>query len=151
MNHENIEWYRQNFSAVFTDFHLFEEYLGLDGPELDQRVRHYLDRLQIADKVQVQDGRLSTIALSQGQRKRLALLTTLLEDRPVYVFDEWAADQEPQFRDTFYREILSDLKQQGKTVIVITHDDRYFDCADRIVKLELGRLADPVTPPTPRP
>jgi len=104
-------------------------------------VRHYLHQLQIAHKVTVQDGRLSTVALSQGQRKRLALLTALLEDRPIYLFDEWAADQEPRFREVFYKELLPGLKRRGKTVIVITHDDRYFGCADQLVKLDFGQIA----------
>lgn len=141
IDHDNIEWYRQNSSAVFTDFHLFEDYLGFDRPGIDAEVQRYLDELQIAHKVTVQDGRLSTVDLSQGQRKRLALLTALLEDRQIYVFDEWAADQEPRFRDVFYHEILTDLKRRGKTVIVITHDDRYFGCADQLVKLDLGLVA----------
>ncbi len=141
IDHDNIEWYRQNSSAVFTDFHLFEDYLGFDRPGIDAEVQRYLDELQIAHKVTVQDGRLSTVDLSQGQRKRLALLTALLEDRQIYVFDEWAADQEPRFRDVFYHEILTDLKRRGKTVIVITHDDRYFDCADQLVKLDFGLVA----------
>lgn len=134
----NVEWFRQNCSAVFTDFHLFEDYLGFDRPGIDDEVRGYLADLQLADKVTVRDGRLSTVALSQGQRKRLALLTALLEDRPLYVFDEWAADQEPGFREVFYMRILSRLRDRGKTVVVITHDDRYFHCADQIVKLDFG-------------
>jgi putative pyoverdin transport system ATP-binding/permease protein len=148
IDHGNVEWFRQNCSAIFTDFHLFEDYLGFDRPGIDDEVRHYLTELQIAHKVTVQDGRLSTIALSQGQRKRLALLTALLEDRQIYVFDEWAADQEPRFREVFYNEILPGLKRRGKTVIVITHDDRYFRGADQIVKLDFGQIAD-MEPPTP--
>ncbi len=142
IDHENIEWFRQSSSAIFTDFYLFEEYLGFDRPGLDGEVGRYLEQLQIAHKVTVQDGRLSTIDLSQGQRKRLALLTALLEDRQIYVFDEWAADQEPKFRDVFYQEILTELKQRGKTVIVITHDDRYFHRADQLVKLDFGRVVE---------
>ena len=142
IDHENIEWFRQNSSAVFTDFHLFEDYLGFDRPGIDEEVRGYLEELQIAHKVTVRDGKLSTLALSQGQRKRLALLTALLEDRQIYVFDEWAADQEPRFREVFYTEILAGLKHRGKTVIVITHDDRYFDCADQIVKLDFGKIVE---------
>lgn len=142
IDHENIEWFRQNTSAIFTDFHLFDDYLGFDRPDLDDEVRRYLRMLKIDDKVTVDDGHLSTVALSQGQRKRLALVTALLEDRPIYLFDEWAADQEPQFRDTFYREILADLAARGKTVIVITHDDRYFDIADRLIKLEVGQVVE---------
>ncbi|MFT4087835.1 MAG: ATP-binding cassette domain-containing protein [Gordonia sp. (in: high G+C Gram-positive bacteria)] len=136
----NVEWFRHTSSAVFTDFHLFEDYLGyLDRPGIDAEVSRLLDRLGLSHKVSVRDGRLSTLALSQGQRKRLALVTALLEDRAMYVFDEWAADQEPQFRETFYREILDDLRRRGKTVVVITHDDRYFPLADQLVKLDFGR------------
>ncbi len=147
IGHHNIEWFRQNCSAIFTDFHLFEDYLGFDRPGIDDEVRHLLDELQLAHKVSVRDGRLSTVALSQGQRKRLALLTALLDDRPVYLFDEWAADQEPWFREVFYTEILPALARRGKTVIVITHDDRYFHCADQIVKLDFGQIADTTSHP----
>jgi putative ATP-binding cassette transporter len=132
--------YRQLFSVVFSDFHLFERLLGLEAPALDQHARRYLEELRIAHKVQIENGVLSTTDLSQGQRKRLALLTAYLEDRAVYLFDEWAADQDPVFKEVFYREILSRLRQRGKAVVVISHDDRYYPLADRIVKLEDGRV-----------
>jgi putative ATP-binding cassette transporter len=142
---EGGEAYRQLFSVVFVDFYLFDTLFGLDGPTpdgktLDGRARRYLETLQIAGKVDVQGGRLSTIDLSHGQRKRLALLTAYLEDRPIYVFDEWAADQDPAFREVFYRELLPELRARGKTVVVISHDDRYYSLADRLLKLEYGRL-----------
>lgn len=94
--------------------------------------------------VSVSNGVLSTTNVSRGQRKRLALLTAYLEDRPVYVFDEWAADQDPAFRKAFYLRLLPELRDRGKTVIAITHDDRYFGCADRIIKLEEGRVVEMV-------
>jgi putative ATP-binding cassette transporter len=94
----------------------------------------------LSHKVEIRDGKLSTLDLSHGQRKRLALLTAWLEDRPIYVFDEWASDQDPAFRQLFYRQFLPALRDNGKTVIVITHDDRYYDIADRLIKLERGRL-----------
>lgn len=136
----NREWYRQHFSAIFSDFFLFDRYLGFNHTNLDQEVERYLRQLQLDHKVQVRDGVLSTTRLSQGQKKRLALLTAYLEDRPVYLFDEWASDQEPLFRELFYKQILVKLKERGKTVIVITHDDRYFHLADRIVKLDYGKI-----------
>lgn len=137
---ETRDDYRQLFSAVFSDFYLFESLLGLEGPETDARARTRLTQLQLDHKVQVEDGVLSTTELSQGQRKRLALLTAYLEDRSIYLFDEWAADQDPMFKDVFYLQILPELKAQGKTVIVITHDDRYYRVADRVVKLDYGRV-----------
>nr|QEO74618.1 ABC transporter related protein [uncultured bacterium] len=136
----NRDSYRQNFSTVFSDGFIFETLLGLDKPELDQEAQDYLAQFQIDHKVQVKDGVLSTIDLSQGQRKRLALLTAYLENRPVYVFDEWAADQDPQFREVFYYQLLPGLIAKGKTVIVISHDDRYYHVADRIISLDYGKI-----------
>ncbi len=140
ISENNVEWYRQHFSAIFYDFYLFESYLGFNQTNIDQEVKHYLKQLQLDHKVKVKDGVLSTTNLSAGQRKRLALLTAYLEDRPIYLFDEWASDQEPLFRELFYKQILVNLKDCGKTVIVITHDDRYFHLADRIVKLDYGKV-----------
>ncbi len=140
----NSEWHREHFAAIFADFYLFADVLGengqLDG--LEERVDHYLQRLGLAHKVQFVDGRLSTTALSQGQRKRLALLLLMMEGREVLLLDEWAADQDPVFRHVFYHELLPELQAAGKTVIAITHDDRYFDVADRIYRLDYGQLVD---------
>ena len=137
---ENIESYRQLFSAVFSDFYLFDKLLGLDHGNLDEDAQHYLSQLQLTHKVQVSGGQLSTTDLSQGQRKRLALLTAYLEDRPFYIFDEWAADQDPAFKNIFYLSLLPELKERGKTALVITHDDRYYHVADRVVKLNYGSV-----------
>ena len=136
----NRDDYRQLFSAVFSDFYLFDSLLGLKGANLDAQAQRYLRQLHLDRKVKIQGHELSTVALSQGQRKRLALLTAYLENRPFYLFDEWAADQDPEFKNIFYRQLLPDLKARGKTVLVITHDDNYFSCADRIIKLDYGKL-----------
>ena len=132
--------YRQRFAAVFFDFYLFDRLFGLEATDLDAESQKYLDLLQLSNKLEIKDGKLTTVDLSQGQRKRLALLNAYLEDRPIYVFDEWAADQDPQFKNIFYYELVPDLKARGKTVFVISHDDRYFDVADRVIKLESGKL-----------
>jgi putative pyoverdin transport system ATP-binding/permease protein len=139
---DNREWYRQHFSVVFGDFFLFDKLLGTgkDAAKLDAEAQDYLQLLQIEHKVQIKDGILSTTNLSQGQRKRLALLTAYLEDRPIFLFDEWAADQDPIFRDIFYHQLLPDLKQRGKLVFAISHDDRYFHLADRVIKLDYGKV-----------
>ena len=137
---QNIDSYRQNFSAVFADFHLFEDILD-SSPGQTERAQYYLQRLGLAHKVKLVDGRYSTLNLSSGQRKRLALVSAYLENRPILLFDEWAADQDPQFKRVFYQELLPELKAAGKTVIVISHDDAYFDCADRLLKLADGQRA----------
>lgn len=137
---ESRDEYRQQFSAVFSDYHLFKPFYGIDRAGIDAKSGELLDKLGLQRKVSIQDGELSTLDLSQGQRRRLALLTALLEDRQIYLFDEWAADQDPTFKRTFYHEIIPLLKSVGKTVIVITHDEQYFGIADRILRFEEGKI-----------
>jgi len=140
------EWYRDHFSVVFADCFVFNKLLGLMGPDLDVTARRYLQLLQIDHKVNLlvtpQGREFSTVDLSTGQRKRLALVTAYLEDRPYYVFDEWAADQDPEYKKIFYSKLLPDLRNRGKAVVVITHDDRYFHLGDRVIKLEDGKIVD---------
>ena len=145
----NRDFFRQHFSVVFSVPYLFKKLLGLTRVDLDERARGYIRQLHLDHKIEVRDGRLSTTNLSQGQRKRLALLTAYLEDRPIYVFDEWAADQDPVFKEIFYLELLFELKARGKTVVVISHDDRYYHLADRIIKLENGHIQSEEIPGAP--
>ena len=140
--------YRQLFTTVFSDFYLFQDLLAGEGgaPQpLPEAARPYLERLEIAHKVSVRDGAFSTTDLSTGQRKRLALVHAWLEGRPVLVFDEWAADQDPAFRHLFYTELLPELRAKGHLVVVISHDDRYFHVADRVVRMGKGQLLDDST------
>ncbi|MEX3777271.1 cyclic peptide export ABC transporter [Pseudomonas sp. MYb118] len=136
---EGRDDYRQLFTTIFADYYLFDELVQGDQ-QVPEDANRYLERLEIAHKVSIQDGAFSTTDLSTGQRKRLALLNAWLEERPVLVFDEWAADQDPTFRRIFYTELLPELKYLGKTIIVISHDDRYFDIADQLVRMEGGRV-----------
>jgi putative ATP-binding cassette transporter len=140
VNDQTRDFYRQHFSVVFSDFFLFETLLGLETNELDEEARRFLVQLQLDHKVKVEDGALSTTELSQGQRKRLALLTAFLEDRALYVFDEWAADQDPHFKEIFYFQLLPELRARGKTVIITSHDDHYYHLADRLIKLDYGQV-----------
>ncbi len=128
------------FSAIFTDYHLFQHLLGPEPKEA--LVAEWLERLQMGSKLAIEDGFIADIDLSQGQRKRVALLLALAEQREVMLFDEWAADQDPQFRRIFYQVLLPRLKEMGKTVIAISHDDHYFSLADRLLEMRQGRLTE---------
>ncbi|WDE09239.1 cyclic peptide export ABC transporter [Thalassomonas viridans] len=139
INDDNRDNARQYISAIYTDYHLFARLLDMT-PEKEEIVNHYLKEFGMADKVRIEDGAFSTIKLSDGQRKRLALIVSYLEDRKVYLLDEWAADQDPAFREIFYMQILPELKQRGKIVVVVSHDDKYFSQADQIIKMETGQL-----------
>ncbi|WP_010249920.1 cyclic peptide export ABC transporter [Acetivibrio cellulolyticus] len=128
------------FTTVYSDFYLFEKLYGIPHNEKQKEIEKYLKVLKIDNKVQVNDGVFSTVKLSTGQRKRMALLVSYLEDREAFLFDEWAADQDPEFKRFFYQEILPELKAKGKTIIAITHDDRYFGEADKHIKMEMGKI-----------
>jgi len=131
---------RQYISAIFSDYYLFDRLLGGLSEVDENLVNRYLTKLEIQRKVSVKDGKFSTLALSDGQKKRLALVVAFLEDRDIYLFDEWAADQDPVFKQFFYRNIVPELKARNKAVVVISHDDRYFDVADQVLFMEEGKL-----------
>lgn len=138
---EGLEGYRQLFSAVFTDVYLFDRLLGNDGLAADPAlVKSWLSRLKMEHKLQLEDNRVLNLKLSKGQTKRLALLLAVAEQRDILLLDEWAADQDPHFRRIFYRELLPQLKAEGKTVLAISHDDHYFIHADRLLEMRAGQL-----------
>jgi putative ATP-binding cassette transporter len=149
VSEENAGAYRNLFAAVFYDFHLFDRLYGLHDIDR-QQVEALLQRFQLTGRTGLVDNRFETLDLSSGQRRRLALLVNYLENKPIIVLDEWAAEQDPAFRRYFYTDILAELKAMGKTVIAVTHDDRYYDMdyIDRILKFEEGQLVPYVAPPT---
>ncbi len=136
---DQLYFYRDLFSVIFSDFHLFDRFYGAESVDAE-KVNSLIRLMKLEEKVQFKDGRFSTLNLSTGQRKRLALIAALVEDKEICVFDEWAADQDHHFRKYFYEVILADLKKAGKTVIAVTHDEAYWGVADRVIKFEYGRL-----------
>ncbi|AKF96395.1 peptide ABC transporter (plasmid) [Brevibacillus laterosporus] len=136
----NTDTLNQQYSAIFSDFYLFDRMYGIQADERKNEIQAYLKMLELEDKIKIENGVFSTIKLSSGQKKRLALLITYLEDRPICLFDEWAADQDPEYRRFFYTRILPELKMRGKCVIVITHDVHYFNLADHVIKMDMGQI-----------
>ncbi|HEV8318570.1 MAG TPA: cyclic peptide export ABC transporter [Vicinamibacterales bacterium] len=136
----NRDQYRQHISAVFAKFHLFRELLGVERPTIDCEAGDWLARMRLERRVTIRDGRFSDLSLSTGQRKRLALIVAMLENRQICIFDEWAADQDAEYRERFYLHLLPELKARGKMVIVISHDDRYYAYGDRLIKLDQGKI-----------
>jgi putative pyoverdin transport system ATP-binding/permease protein len=136
---EQMQAFRDQISAVFSDNHLSRRLYGVGHVE-PERARDLLKRLEMDDKVDVRNGAFTTVDLSGGQRKRLALVVALMEDKPVIVLDEWAAGQDPHFRRVFYESLLPELKSRGKIVICVTHDDRWFGVADRVLHMNEGRF-----------
>lgn len=139
----DIESWRSLFSAIFTDVSLFDRVLGPGGQQADpERVAQWLTHLQMNKKLTLENGKILNLKLSKGQKKRVALLLAMAEDRDVIVLDEWAADQDPHFRREFYQVLLPHIQQMGKTVFAISHDDSYFIHADRLLEMRQGRLSE---------
>lgn len=141
LDQNDLNILRSHFTAVFSDFHLFDRILGVREFD-EERCNYYLDLFEMSKHVKIENGKFSSLNFSTGQRKRLALIGALLERREILVLDEWAADQDPYFRRKFYLEILPILKEEGFTVIAITHDDKYFSVADRCYKMDFGKLLE---------
>ena len=140
--------YKSLFAAVFSDFHLFDEFYGIPNVELS-RATEYLELFEIDDKVNIDNGRFSELNVSTGQRKRLALINAMLERKPILVLDEFAADQDPHFKSKFYREIIPRIKSEGFTLIAITHDDNYYQYAGKLYKMDSGILYEMPVKHTP--
>lgn len=129
------------FSAVFSDFHLFSKLYGIEYQSQKEEILQMFKDMKIEDKIEIdENGKFMDLKLSTGQKKRLAFIVCCLDDKPFMLFDEWAAEQDPEFRAYFYMEILPQLKRKGKGIIVITHDDRFFHMADKVIKLERGKM-----------
>ncbi|MGD9638625.1 MAG: ATP-binding cassette domain-containing protein [Alphaproteobacteria bacterium] len=142
INEKNIENYRNLFAVVFTNFHIFESPVGIPQNNLE-KINNIFGKMELASKVHLTDsGKFSTTDLSAGQRKRLALTCALLEGREIYLFDEVAADFDPEFRVYFYRTFLKELKATGATILAISHDDRFFDVADRVITMDKGLIVN---------
>jgi len=136
--------YRSLIAGIFFDYHLFKRLYGIPDPKPGE-VERLLTQFRLADKTGLTDGEFRTLDLSGGQRRRLALIVSLLEKRPILLLDEWTAEQDPEFRRKFYDELLPDLMKAGTTVVVITHDDRYLDELDlpaRRIRMDEGRIVE---------
>ncbi len=137
---ENLISFRDLFSAYYADSHVFEHLSHISPEFLDEKGQEFISMLEMDEKVGIEDKQFSSTKLSYGQRSRLALIANMLDNKDIYVFDEWAANQDPYFKGIFYRKILPYLKQQGKTIIVISHDEKYFEVADEIIELKEGMV-----------
>jgi putative ATP-binding cassette transporter len=144
INDNTRDDYRALMSAIFFDYHLFQRLYGIDDPdpaELDRLLRKF----RLDDKTGLVNGEFRTLDLSGGQRRRLALIVSMLEKRPIMLLDEWTAEQDPEYRRKFYDELLPEMLQAGATIIVITHDDRYLDelhLPARRIRMDEGRIVE---------
>lgn len=142
LSSNSIDYARKRISVIYSDYYLFRKLYRKYSCEDEVRINKYLRSLGLEGKTEFVDGYFTSTNLSDGQRRRLALLIALVEDKDIYIFDEWAADQDPEFKRIFYQDILHQMKNDNKLIVVITHDDRYFNCADRVIFMENGKVVN---------
>jgi putative ATP-binding cassette transporter len=141
INSENMNSARQYISSIYSNYFLFERLYGIKDEEAIHKVNNYIKLCGLESKVAFTDGGFSTLALSDGQKRRLALIVAYLDNKDLYLFDEWAADQDPHYKEFFYKEFLPELKREGKAIVAITHDDRYYDYSDQLIIMEEGKIS----------
>lgn len=134
--------YSDQMAVVFSDHHLFSNnYDGHDLSEENPELTHYRNLLNLEGILRIEkELNRADIRLSKGQQKRLALLLAMMEQKPLLILDEWAAEQDPGNRRYFYTCLLDTLKNMGKTIIAISHDDDFYYTASRVVKFNYGKI-----------
>jgi putative ATP-binding cassette transporter len=144
LDSNNITKFRSEIACIFPDYYLFDSlfYSAMDSEAVVAKARAYLHAFGIANDVKITNGRFSTLELSDGQRRRLALVVAMLEEKSLYIFDEWAADQDSKFKTIFYLNILPDIKRKNCAIVVVSHDERYFEVADQVLFLESGQVSN---------
>ncbi|KZN30561.1 hypothetical protein N480_06270 [Pseudoalteromonas luteoviolacea S2607] len=141
INLENMNSARQYITSIYSDYFLFERLYGIKDKGAEEKVNNYLKLFGLEGKVEFKNGVFSTLSLSDGQKRRLALIVAYLDDTELYLFDEWAADQDPHYKDVFYKQLLPELKEKGKAIVAITHDDRYYGYSDQLIIMEEGKIS----------
>lgn len=138
-----------NIGFIFQAFNLFPaltaqenveialDLKGVRGGEARRRAAELLDRVGLGEKL-----RTRPADLSGGQKQRVAIARALAGEPRIILADEPTAAL-----DSVSGRIVMDLLQelaheQGRAVVVVTHDNRIFDYADRIVHIEDGRIVD---------
>lgn len=105
--------------------------------ESNREAERLLTRVGLAGEI----GRLPS-ALSGGQRQRVAIARALAGSPPIILADEPTASLDAD-TGAQVTNLLKDMAREGgHTVIVVTHDNRIFHLADRIVHIEDGRIVD---------
>ncbi|MDF3125960.1 ABC transporter ATP-binding protein [Rheinheimera sp. 1928-s] len=131
---------------VFQAFNLIDEYTVLDNVALPLKYRgdsvkqrqaralECLEKVGLADKAM-----LFPNQLSGGQQQRVSIARALAANSGIMLVDEPTGNLDSKNGDAVMA-LLSDLHQQGTTIILVTHDPRYADMAHRQINLLDGQV-----------
>jgi putative ABC transport system ATP-binding protein len=138
----------EHIGFVFQGFNLFPtltaaenvelmlDLKGIRGPAAKKRSRELLAQVGLADKYET-----FPTDLSGGQKQRVAIARALAGDPGIILADEPTAALDSQTGRTVIEMMRSLAHQRGRAVVIVTHDSRLLDFADRTVRLEDGRVA----------
>lgn len=108
---------------------------GIRGPERTRRAREMLETVGLGQRVHYRPEQLSG-----GQRQRVAIARALASEPAMLLADEPTASLDKQSGREVVDRMRTLAKEHGTTIVLVTHDNRILDIADRIVHLEDGRL-----------
>lgn len=139
----------RNIGFIFQDFNLFPalsarenvelklNLLGIRGKKARLESEHLLEQVGLAEKMS-----LTPSQLSGGQQQRVAIARALAGNPPLIMADEPTASLDSH-NGRLIMELLRNLAQEHKaTVLMVTHDPRIVDFADRVAVMEDGLLHD---------
>jgi putative ABC transport system ATP-binding protein len=107
----------------------------LDNEDIEKQAKHTLEAVGLGDKLQSHPSELSG-----GERQRVAIARALVVNPKILLADEATASLDKQTGRTVINLIKQLAQERGVTVVLVTHDNRILDVADRILTLEDGRL-----------
>ncbi|MQQ09924.1 ATP-binding cassette domain-containing protein [Epibacterium sp. SM1979] len=141
---------RTNLSMVFQQFNLWSHMtilenvmeapvtvMGRDRAEVEEKARHYLDKVGIGDKCDVYPAQLSG-----GQQQRAAIARALCMEPEALLFDEPTSALDPELEQEVIK-VIQDLAREGRTMLIVTHDmDMAADISTHIVFLHQGLIEE---------
>jgi putative ABC transport system ATP-binding protein len=110
---------------------------NLSSAQRKQNVRAVLELVGLADRATHKPGELSG-----GQQQRVSIARALVADPTLLVCDEPTGDLDRENAEEILKLLQTLNRQQGKTIIMVTHDPLAADHASRILHLDKGRLVD---------
>jgi putative ABC transport system ATP-binding protein len=138
---------RKKISFVFQAFRLLHSLSAIDNVALGLEIRDgkRADRMAVARELLLQFGLGDKLnrepnELSPGEKQRVAIARALAGNPPILLADEPTASLDAEAGRNICQILRSQVDQNGRTVVVVSHDPRWKEFADRTITLSDGQI-----------
>ncbi|WBU59744.1 ABC transporter ATP-binding protein [Paracoccus albus] len=143
---QRTQFRRENLGMIFQDFLLFEELSGRENALISTAFRP--ERAVLAARVDrmMQEMGIAGLSarradlLSGGERQRIAVVRALAHDPPVLLADEPTASLDRAAADRLIEDLSNQARRDGRTVVVVSHDENVWSAMDQVLTIRDGRL-----------